>query len=232
MINNKEVENIVVISADRNGSTAFMHEVQRVKSDNCDHEIFLGECFSQDETKNQPPKWWTPEKYSPSQVVDTINYGTGKPVILKVQMTWPNFNSSYFEINAFERIFFHRNLVESTLSRCIAQLTGVWHRKKGETPANSSQPIYVDPGYFLERFNYRLERYEKYLDDIFTWSSKVVNYSNFQYSTENPILKNASQSDRVENYHEILSLKTPQLKSTIIDDRVNNHSKRVDKLSY
>ncbi len=232
MTNDSEVKNIVVISADRNGSTAFMHEVQRNKSDNCDHEIFLGECFSQDPEKSQPPVWWSPEKYSPAKVVDTINYGTGKPVILKIQITWSNFNSSYFEINAFEKIFFHRNLVESTLSRCIAQLTGVWHQKNDGTTPKKSAPIYVDPEYFLERFNYRLERYEKYLEDIFTWSTCVVNYSNFRYSTENPILRNSHQSQRVQNYEEILSLKKPQLKSIAIDDRINSHSKLADKLQF
>ena len=66
--------NTVVITADRNGSTAFIESIKR-NNYNSIVEINLGECFSQD-YGNPSPKFWNEQIYKPPQVIDAINIGT------------------------------------------------------------------------------------------------------------------------------------------------------------
>jgi len=94
--------NTVVITADRNGSTAFIESIKR-NNYNSTVEINLGECFSQD-YGNPSPKFWNEQIYKPPQVIDAINIGTGKRVIVKCLITWKNFNESYFDINTYPYI--------------------------------------------------------------------------------------------------------------------------------
>lgn len=192
--------NTVILSADRNGSTAFQNEIQPM-SQNQDYFIFLSECFSQDKNKNQPPAWWEPSSYSPAKVIETINKGTGKSVSLKIQITWPNFNNNYFDIIANRRIFLHRNLFDSTLSRCIAQQTGLWHTLTNESPNVKNVSIGLD--FFKSRLEYRIEKYLDAIPYIYNWANEFYRYETYKFTKKIHIKPNPDKKQYVLNYKEL-----------------------------
>ena len=158
----------------------------------------MGECFSQDSEKGQPPQWYDPT-ITPKQVIQTVNCGTGKPVLIKVQITYPNFDNTYLDITAKRKIFFHRNLFDSTLSRCIAQRTGKWWWT--EEHENEHAVIPVD--FFIPRLEWRIEHYQEHLSTVLDWSNEVYRYENFDYDDDNPIRPNKDKQLVVDNYTEL-----------------------------
>jgi hypothetical protein len=195
--------NTILISADRNGSTAFQETI-RHPGLNGDFEVFLGECFSQDPHKDQPPSWHDPDNYSPLQLVETVNKATGKPVVLKAQITYPNFTTEFLEIPAQRKIFLHRNLFDSTLSRCIGQKTGHWF-----TTNNNDQPqsaVHIMSDFFTSRLAWRLERYQLYLPAVLDWCNECYRYETHQYRSNLKIVPNVSKQSVVTNYDELLHI--------------------------
>ena len=73
------MKNIVIISADRCGSTALQQHILGNNLNN-DSMVWLGECFNTKMSQNVP---YNPEKYPPKSVINSINQGTGKNVIVK-----------------------------------------------------------------------------------------------------------------------------------------------------
>lgn len=197
-----EYGNVVVMSADRNGSTAFMENLKGSLNLNGDYEIYLGECFSQDPEKNQPTSWWDPSAVTPRQTIDFINRGTGKRVMLKLQITWPNFDNSYFDINAERRIFFHRNLFDSTLSRCVALKTGKWFTGHDEE-YNDDSTIKIPEDFFILKLEYRIEQYLKYLEQIRKWCNECYRYESYNYKDDLIIKPNLDKTRLVDNYYKL-----------------------------
>jgi hypothetical protein len=193
--------NIVIISADRNGSTAFQHNILGSNFNN-DSLLWMGECFSQDSAKGQPPSWYDPA-YTPKDVIQTVNVGTGKPVLIKVQITYPNFDKSYLDITAKRKIFFHRNLFDSTLSRCIAQITGKWWKHQESITDNV---VRIAPDFFMSRLDWRIEQYQRHLDSVLEWANEVYRYETYSYLDDNIIKPNKNKKDVVENYNELYDL--------------------------
>jgi hypothetical protein len=73
----------------------------------------------------------------------------------------------------------HRNLFDSTLSRCVAQLTGEWFTDKHSTyPSNK---IIIDLDFFKSRLEYRLERYVKYIKTINQWRNEYYRYETHNF---------------------------------------------------
>lgn len=214
-----ELCNIVVVSADRNGSTAFMDELPKSGSLNGDFEIVLSECFSQDAAKNQPPNWWDPTGYPPAKVIEYLNRGTGKSVLLKIQITWPNFDLSYLEIEATRKIFFHRNLFESTLSRCMAQTTGHWHSLRGE----DTQPYpetRIDLDFFESRFLYRIEQYEKFIDPVLHWCNEIYHYETYKFAPQNILQTNPKKQASIVNYSELKNFALQNQRALSIEKKI------------
>lgn len=220
-----EYGNTLVLSADRNGSTAFMQDLKTNLNLNGDFEIFLGECFSQDSKKNQPPSWWDPEGVPPSKVVDYINRGTGKSVILKLQITWPTFNNTYFNINATRRIFFHRNLFDSTLSRCIALRTGRWFTHRDETPETSINTITIPEDFFTIRLEYRIEQYIKNMQYIQNWCNEWYRYETYNYCKNLIIIPNLDKNLVVNNYQKLKSIYNTYYEINEIENMINEKIK-------
>lgn len=196
-------DNIVILSADRNGSTAFQNDIKPM-SQNQDYFIFLSECFSQDENKNQPPVWWDSIMYPPAKVIETINKGTGKSVSLKIQITWPNFNCNYFDISAKRRIFLHRNLFDSTLSRCIAQQTGLWHTLIDESPTIKNVCIGLD--FFKLRLEYRIEKYLNAIPYIYDWANEFYRYETYNFTKNLHIKPNPNKEKYILDYKDLFDL--------------------------
>lgn len=194
--------NIVIISADRNGSTAFQHEVLGPNLNN-DRLLWMGECFSQDPNKNQPPSWHNPDALDPKKTIETVNIGTGKPVLLKVQITYPNFNDSFLEIAAKRKIFFHRNLFDSTLSRCIAQTTGKWWWNQEST---SDSSIIIPQDFFLSRLDWRIEQYNRHIDSVLDWANEVYTYEKYNYNKDLFLKPNKDKKQVVKNYNQLYNL--------------------------
>ena len=63
--------NIVIISADRNGSTAFQHNILGSNFNNNDL-LWMGECFNLNNDSGQPGSWYNPA-YTPKDVIQTVN---------------------------------------------------------------------------------------------------------------------------------------------------------------
>ncbi len=196
--------NTIVLSADRNGSTAFIQNLKISRSLNGDSEVLLGECFSQDSNKNQPPGWWDPENIPPSKVVEYVNRGTGKPATIKLQLTWPTFNKTYFDIKADKRIFFHRNLFDSTLSRCVALTTGHWFTTQNEDIDISS--INIPQQFFVSRLEYRIEKYLEYIEYIQNWCNEWYRYETYKYPKNLIIKPNVDKQLIVDNYQDLKSV--------------------------
>lgn len=194
--------NVVIISADRNGSTAFQHNILGSSNFNNAQLLWMGECFNQDSDKGQLPGWYDPT-YAPKDVIQTVNIGTGKSVLIKVQITFPNFNKSFLDIPAERKIFFHRNLFDSTLSRCIAQITGKWWWEQ-ESAADSVVNIPID--FFMSRLNWRIDQYQLHLDGVLEWANEVYRYETYTYRDNNIIRPNKNKKDIVENYDELYNL--------------------------
>ncbi len=199
--------NTVVITADRNGSTAFIESIRRSKLNISTTEINLGECFSQDYDENprypyrpgsqnaEPrPEFWNEQMYSPAQVIDAINIGTGKRVILKCLITWQNFNNSYFDIKAKRKIFLYRNMFDSTLSRCLAQKIGVWHND------TSIEMHTIPEDYFIEKLESRIQSYNIFLDRILDWTNEIVLYEKYTFKKDIIMKKNTDRKTIVNNY--------------------------------
>jgi len=209
-------DNIVIISADRNGSTAFQYDIFSPGLTNYDEKyLWLGEGFHSN--SNQLEK----TKYSPKEIVETLNYGLYKSVILKSQITYPNFNKSFFDISATRKIFLHRNLFDSTLSRCVAQTINRWHNIKDEH--YDSLEISLDM--FKDRLEYRIEKYLMYVDDIIEWANEFYIYENIIYNKDCFIKKNPNKKHKVKNYNKLyeLFLKYNQIKQI---------EKKLNMLSY
>lgn len=220
--------NTVVISADRNGSTAFIESIKKDKYNQL-LEINLGECFSQDYEDNprypygagslnaEPrPKFWNEQLYTPSQVINTINIGTGKKVLLKCLITWQNFNESYFDINSKRKIFLHRNIFDSSLSRCLAQKIGQWHN---ETNADVHT---IPEDFFISTLEFRIGRYDKFLDQILNWTNEIVFYETFEFKKNIVVRKNTDRINVVSNYKDLKKIYN-QYKNTIdnIEKNIN-----------
>ena len=198
--------NTVVITADRNGSTAFIESIKK-NNFNLTSEINLGECFSQDYEDNprypyrpgaqnaEPrPKFWNEQMYSPPQVIDAINIGTGKRVILKSLITWQNFNESYFDIKAKRKIFLYRNMFDSTLSRCLAQKNGIWQN-------DASTDMHTIPeDYFIEKLEWRIQSYNKFIDQIIYWTNEIILYEKYKFKKDIRIRKNTDRKYIINNY--------------------------------
>ena len=196
-------KNIIIISADRNGSTAFQKSIFKIPQNQDAHHVWLGECFSNDKGKGLPNNWYD-ESIKPKDVVEHFNKGVGKGVYLKIQITWPNFNYDYFDIPAERRIFLHRNLFDSTLSRCVAQLTGEWFTFKNSTiPSNK---IIIDLDFFKSRLEYRLERYVKYIKTINQWRNEYYRYETHNFDNMLDLQKNQNRKQVVDNYDELFDL--------------------------
>lgn len=194
--------NIVIISADRNGSTAFQHDVLGRNLNN-DKILWMGECFSQDPEKNQPPRWYDPVTYKPKDVINVVNHGTGKSVLLKIQITYPEFNTDFLDINATRKIFYHRNLFDSTLSRCIAQKTGHWFKFSND---DGYDDLTIPEDFFLSRLEYRIEQYNKHIDSVLEWANEVYRYESYKYSPKLTIKRNPDKSNTVKNYNKLYNL--------------------------
>lgn len=197
--------NIVIISADRNGSTTFQYNIFNPGLNNNDEEyLWLGEGFHSNSNQLQKTK------YSPKEIVETLNHGLHKSVILKSQITYPNFNNSFFDISATRKIFLHRNLFDSTLSRCIAQTINRWHNIKDKD--YDSLEISLDM--FKDRLEYRIEKYLMYVDHIIDWANEFYIYDNITYNKDSFIKKNPNKKQKVKNYNQLydLFLKYNQIK--------------------
>jgi len=195
--------NVIIISADRNGSTAFQQTIFNIKQNQDSHHVWLGECFSNDASKGLPNSWHNPN-VSPADVIEHFNKGTGKGAYLKIQITWPNFNKLFFDIPAQRKIFLHRNLFDSTLSRCVAQLTGKWFTYNDSK--KSTDRIVIDKEFFLSRFEYRLDRYLKHIDQILEWKNEYYRYENYNYESVKDMRKNRDKKDVVINYDELFDI--------------------------
>lgn len=215
--------NIILISADRNGSTAFQ-EMLTPRRLNGDYEVFLGECFSQDPDKQQPPSWYDPVNYGPKLLVETVNKATGKPVVLKAQITYPNFSLEILEIPAARKIFLHRNLFDSTLSRCIAQHTGHWFTNINDT-VNTDQ-IEIPLDFFISRLEWRIERYSVYLTSVLEWCNELYCYETYNYKVNLSIKPNNDKKFIVKNYDELknkfLSYQQISKINLLIEKQINN----------
>jgi hypothetical protein len=214
--------NTILISADRNGSTAFQ-ETLKPRGLNGDYEVFLGECFSQDPDKNQPPSWYDPDNYRPLQLVETVNKATGKPVVLKAQITFPNFTTEFLEIPAQRKIFLHRNLFDSTLSRCIAQLTGHWFTSVDNNVNTEQVEIPLD--FFISRLEWRIDQYLMYLPAVLEWCNELYCYETYNYNTNLSIKPNTDKKFIVKNYDELeskfLSYQHISQINSLIDKKIN-----------
>lgn len=212
------MDNIILLSADRNGSTALQHELL-TKGLNQDNILWLGECFSQD-TGKVSPIWYDPINYVPAQVIDVINKGTGKSVFLKIQITWNNFDLSYLNISASRKIFLHRNLFDSTLSRCVALLTGHWFtnpKKIVEIPI-----IEVPEDFFLERLNYRIDKYMTYLDKITNWTTEYYRYEQYNFEPDLPTIPNTDKKTTVKNYEKLKEIYLEKKEIDIIESKIDD----------
>ena len=199
--------NIVVITSDRCGSTAFIESIKKPSNVNQTTQINLAECFSQDyeinprypfgpraQNYDPKPKFWNEQTYSPPQVIDAINIGTGKSVVLKCLITWANFNNSYFDIKAKRKIFLHRNMFDSTLSRCVAHKTTQWHN------ATSTIKHNIPEDFFISKLEWRIRKYNEYLHQILDWSNETVLYEEYQFGENGTVKKNPDKMDIVINY--------------------------------
>jgi len=199
--------NTVVITADRNGSTAFIESIKKNKLNLSTVEINLGECFSQDYEENPRypyrqgsqnaegrAEFWNEQIYSPAQVIDAINIGTGKRVILKCLITWQNFNNSYFDIKAKRKIFLYRNMFDSTLSRCLAQKNGYWHNDE------STDMHTIPEDFFIEKLEWRINRYNIFLDQILDWTNEIILYEKYNFKKDIIVRKNYDRKTIVKNY--------------------------------
>jgi hypothetical protein len=194
--------NIVIISADRNGSTAFQHNILGQNLNN-DKLLWMGECFSQDAEKNQPPAWYNPNKFTPKETIKTVNIGTGKPVLIKIQITYPNFNKNFLEITAERKIFFHRNLFDSTLSRCIAQKTGKWWWNE---ESNKDKSVLIPEEFFLSRLEWRIDQYIHHIDAVLDWANEIYTYENYNYDQTLFLKPNKDKKEVVKNYNDLYKL--------------------------
>lgn len=210
--------NIVIISADRNGSTAFQHDVLGRNLNN-DRLLWMGECFSQDPEKNQPPSWYDPNTYKPKNVIDIVNKGTGKGVLLKIQITYPEFNNEFLNINANRKIFFHRNLFDSTLSRCVAQKTGHWFKFDN---SDRYDPLDIPVDFFISRLDYRIEQYNKHIDSVLEWAGEVYRYENYKYSRNLETKPNPDKSNTVKNYNQLYDVFTSYREIDVIEAKVQS----------
>ena len=200
--------NTVVITADRNGSTAFIESI-KIDNYNLTYEINLAECFSQDYDDNpryeyktgqnsRPrPHFWNEQIYKPSQVIDAINIGTGKKVILKCLITWQNFNELYFNIKAKRKIFLYRNMFDSSLSKCLAEKTGEWHNDVG-TDTHT-----IPEDFFTDILEWRIERYSKFLDQILDWTNEIVIYEEYKFKEDISVKKHPDRKMIVSNYNNL-----------------------------
>lgn len=201
--------NTVVITADRNGSTAFMQSI-KIDNYNLTSEINLGECFSQDYDDNpmhlykpgsqnsEPrPEFWNEQMYSPPQVIDAINIGTGKKVILKCLITWKNFNESYFNIKAKRKIFLYRNMLDSSLSKCLALKTGDWH-----DDMNTNTHI-ISEDSFISELKTRIRKYNKFLDQILDWTNEIVIYEEYRFKKKISLKKHPDRKMIINNYNDL-----------------------------
>jgi len=212
----KDYNNIVIISADRSGSTAFQHNLLGPIFNN-NTILWLGECFSQDSGKGQPPKWYNPKLYNPKQVIDIVNIGTGKSVLVKIQITYPNFSNDFLNISSKRKIFFHRNLFDSTLSRCIAQKTGKWLSLQEK---QNVENIEISEEFFLSRLHWRIEQYMKHLDNVLEWSNEIYRYETYKYSKNLFIKKNKDKKLIVKNYDKLKKIFEKQKDIKIIENKI------------
>lgn len=189
--------NIIIISADRNGSTAFQKSIFKIHQNQDDQHVWLGECFSNDKGKGLPNSWYD-KSLKPKDVIEHFNKGVGKGVYLKIQITWPNFNYDYFDIPAKRRIFLHRNLFDSTLSRCVAQLTGQWFTY--DHTNTITEPIEINEKFFRSRLEWRIEKYMLYLDSICKWKNEFYLYDTHDFSNVTDMKKNQNRKDIVKNF--------------------------------
>lgn len=187
--------NTVVITADRNGSTAFIESIKR-NNYNSIVEINLGECFSQD-YGNPSPKFWNEQIYKPPQVIDAINIGTGKRVIVKCLITWKNFNESYFDIKSKRKIFLYRNMFDSSLSNCLGQKIGTWHNDM------STDTHTISKEFFITVLEYRIKKYNKFLDKILDWTNEIVLYEEYNFKRNIPLRKHPDRKKIVSNYDDL-----------------------------
>ena len=214
--------NTVIISADRNGSTAFVESIKKNKYYQTT-EINLGECFSQDYEDNPrypyPPgsqnaeprtDFWNEELYKPSEVIDAINIGTGKQVILKCLITWLNFNDHYFDIKSKRKIFLYRNMFESSLSRCLAQKNGTWQNDM------STDKHVIPEDFFISKLEFRIERYSEFLDQILNWTNEIVFYETFKFKKNIVVKKNTDRINVISNYNDLRKIYN-RYKDTIYD---------------
>lgn len=211
--------NIILLSADRNGSTAFMDKLKTSTNLNGDFEIHLGECFSQDIAKEQPPSWWKPNEYKPSEAIKFLNYSTGKNVLLKLQITWPTFDKSLYEIEAKRKIFLHRNLFDSTLSRCIALQTGRWFTFTTDEP--DPPQIEIDEEFFKIRLEYRIEKYLENLDYISNWCNEWHRYENIDYEGKPQTIRNPKKTSIVKNYKHLYKIFKNYKQIGVIEKEIN-----------
>lgn len=197
-------DNIIVMSADRNGSTAFQQSIFKISQNQDFKHVWLGECFSNDDSKGLPMPWYD-STIAPKDVIEHFNKGTGKGVYLKIQITWPSFNDKFFEIPANRRIFLHRNLFDSTLSRCIGQLTGYWFTDS--TSQQNTNTIIVPVDFFKARLEYRIDKYSEYIDKIKNWKNEFYRYETYNYSNSNTnIKKNVDKKSLVINYDQLFDI--------------------------
>ena len=207
MLNN--YNNTVVISADRNGSTAFIESIKRYNY-NLTTEINLGECFSQDYEDNprypykpgsqnaEPrPEFWNEQIYSPPQVIDAINIGTGKRVILKCLITWQNFNESYFDIKSKRKIFLYRNMFDSTLSRCLAHKIGIWQNDM------STDTHIIPEDFFISKLECRIQSYNKFLNQVLDWTNEIILYEEYEFKKDISLKKHPDRIKIVSNYNDL-----------------------------
>jgi hypothetical protein len=207
-------DNIVIISADRNGSTAFQYNIFSPSLNNNDENyIWIGEGFHSN-SENIKSK-----KCTPKEVIYSINQGTHKSVVLKSQITYPDFNRGFFDIEASRKIFLHRNLFDSTLSRCIAQTINRWHNLNDEDYAELEIPIKM----FKDRLEYRIEKYSLYIDDILKWSEEFYKYEELKFKENLFIKTNPDKKQKVKNYFELYDLFLKYDEVNTIEDKINSY---------
>lgn len=192
------MKNIVIISADRCGSTALQQHILGNNLNN-DSMVWLGECFNTKMSQNVP---YNPEKYPPKSVINSINQGTGKNVIVKILLTYSNYDNRFLEIKSDQNIFFHRNLFDSSLSRAIAQQTGTWFRFQ-HTPETTVEKIEIPVEVFEEKLEWRLSCYGNHIDDIIKWHNIFYRYENFNFNKKVNIRKNPDKEKQIINYAEL-----------------------------
>jgi hypothetical protein len=207
-------DNIVIISADRNGSTAFQYNIFSPGLNNNDENyIWIGEGFHSN-SENIKTK-----KCTPKEVVYSINHGTHKSVVLKSQITYPDFNRGFFDIEASRKIFLHRNLFDSTLSRCIAKTINRWHNINNEDYNKLEIPIDL----FKNTLEYRIEKYSLYIDDILKWAEEIYKYENFKFEKNLSMKKNPDKNKKVNNYFELYDVFSKYEEVNVIEDKINSH---------